>query len=384
MGFRYEKRRNRAMLLERDDIIVWRHSYLRKIKAFKREKKPLVYLDETWVNVGQATSKIWRDTTIRTPKEAFLAGLTTGLKDPTHRGPRFVILHAGGKDGFVNNGKLVFLAKKGTADFHDEMNSQTFEQWFENQLLPNLKKDTGIVMDNASYHGRKVEQVPTDKNRKEGIQIWFNEKGVSFEADMLKIELLTEVAKIKHLYQDHVVYKMAQEKGFTVIRIPPYHCELNPIELVWSQVKRHVAMNNLNYKLNEMPALIDNAFTSVSTVQWSNYCRHVEDIEGEMWTMDALQDDVEPLIIQLSGSSGSDAESVVDDPGEGEGALGQEESQTPHQSSGGSCAAFGGASTSMEMELEQINREGDDSSSVESSRHSEVSGVAVLSTNSSE
>lgn len=313
IGFRFEKRRNKAMLLERDDIIVWRHSYLRKIREFKRKKKPLVYLDETWVSVGQTTSKLWRDTTIHTPKEAFLAGLTTGLKDPTQRGPRFVILHVGGEDGFVEEGKLVFLAKKGTADFHDEMNSSTFEEWFSKQLLPNLKAGTGIVLDNAPYHSRKCEQIPTSKTRKEDIQVWLHEKGVAFAEDSLRKELLQEVSKIKHLYEERVVDKIAKEKGFTVIRLPPYHCELNPIELVWSQVKRHVAMNNTTFNKNEIPALIDKAFEAVSVQHWKNYCKHVEKVEDKMWKMDSLQDNVEPLIVNL-GSSSSEAESDVDSP----------------------------------------------------------------------
>ena len=42
------------------------------------------------------------------------------------------------------------------------------------------------------------------------------------------------------------------------------------------------------------------------TEQWRNYCCHDETEEKTMWNADCLQDDVEPLIIQLmNGSSGS-------------------------------------------------------------------------------
>jgi hypothetical protein len=93
----------------------------------------------TWVYVGQTILKEWRDKTITTPKDAFLAGLTTGLKHPTARGPRFVIVHAGGKNGFINDAKLVSLAKKNSADYRDEMDSERFEKWFQDQLLPNIR-----------------------------------------------------------------------------------------------------------------------------------------------------------------------------------------------------------------------------------------------------
>jgi hypothetical protein len=105
IGFNYDKRSKKALLIERNDIILWRHSYLRKIKRFREEGKDIIYLDETWVNVGQTILKEWCNKTITTPKDVFLAGLTTGLKHPTARGPRFVIIHAGGKNGFINDAK---------------------------------------------------------------------------------------------------------------------------------------------------------------------------------------------------------------------------------------------------------------------------------------
>jgi hypothetical protein len=91
------KTRSKKTLLIERNIILWRNSYLRKIKRFREEGKDIIYLCETWGDAGQTILKAWRDKTIITPKDAFLAGLTTGLKHPTSRGPRFVIFHAGGK-----------------------------------------------------------------------------------------------------------------------------------------------------------------------------------------------------------------------------------------------------------------------------------------------
>jgi hypothetical protein len=54
-----------------------------------------------------------------------------------------------------------------------------------------------------------------------------------------------------------------------------------------------------------MNNLTDNAFDAVSDNQWVNYCKHVEHIKQVMWKADKLQDDVGPLIVQLSGSYSS-------------------------------------------------------------------------------
>ena len=43
----------------------------------------------------------------------------------------------------------VLKSKIGSSDYHDEMNATSFEEWFQEKLLP---ANTLIVMDNASYH----------------------------------------------------------------------------------------------------------------------------------------------------------------------------------------------------------------------------------------
>jgi hypothetical protein len=42
-------------------------------------------------------------------------------------------------------------------DYHQEMNSVVFLEWFEKQLMPALKNPSLVVLDNASYHNVKTE-----------------------------------------------------------------------------------------------------------------------------------------------------------------------------------------------------------------------------------
>jgi transposase len=72
------------------------------------------------------------------------------------------------------------------------MDSRLFETWFENCLLPALPEKAVIVMDNASFHRKS------------------------------KLFDITE--KARHL----------------LIFLPPYSPELNPIENLWSWLKRHL------------------------------------------------------------------------------------------------------------------------------------------------
>ena len=61
----------------------------------------------------------------------------------------------------MNSADLVFQSKKATGDYHDEMKATHFEEWFHDSLLPNLQSNSLIVIDNAPYHSRKHETVPT-------------------------------------------------------------------------------------------------------------------------------------------------------------------------------------------------------------------------------
>jgi hypothetical protein len=64
IGFVYERRGKRSILIERDDIIRWRHNYLRQLKRYRREQRVIVFTDETWINVGQTVNMTWRERSI--------------------------------------------------------------------------------------------------------------------------------------------------------------------------------------------------------------------------------------------------------------------------------------------------------------------------------
>ncbi|XP_072389489.1 uncharacterized protein [Diabrotica undecimpunctata] len=147
---------------------MWQREYLQKIRAYREEKRKIYYLDETWLNAGHTKSKIWVDTTVKTSRQAFLDGLTTGLENPSGKGKILIICHIGSNDGFVPNALWAFESNK-SGDYHELMTGQSFENWFSN-VLPILDDKLIIVLDNASYHSRKIEKIPTNSSKKSDIQ----------------------------------------------------------------------------------------------------------------------------------------------------------------------------------------------------------------------
>lgn len=77
-------------------------------------------------------------------------------------------------------------------------------------------------------------------------------KGEIIDPSLVKSQLLAKVKCLKSQYNKYVIDEYARENNKTVLRLPPYHWELNPIELAWSSVKNYVRMNNTTFKLKDV------------------------------------------------------------------------------------------------------------------------------------
>ena len=201
-----------------------------EIALHRRSGRKIYYTDETWINEGHTRSRVWQDLEIKNSRQAFLDGFSTGLKVPSGKGRRLIITHIGSDSRFLDCGLNVFESKN-TREYHEGMNSEVFEKWFSS-VLDSIEPGSVIIMDNAPYHSRRVERIPTSSWRKCEIIDWLNSKNVKFEPTMLKLQMLDIVKVKKREYIKYAVDEMAQERGVVMLRLPPYHCEINLIELI--------------------------------------------------------------------------------------------------------------------------------------------------------
>ncbi|RZC39542.1 DDE 3 domain containing protein, partial [Asbolus verrucosus] len=93
-------------------------------------------------------------------------------------------------------------------------------------------------MDNASYHSAQTEKIPNTSSNKEEIKEFLQNNDLFFEESYTKKQLL-EVLKTRQFTKKYNVDDMAKERGFQVLRLPPYHCNFNPIEMIWAELKSH-------------------------------------------------------------------------------------------------------------------------------------------------
>ncbi|XP_057657899.1 uncharacterized protein LOC130894889 [Diorhabda carinulata] len=149
-----EKQRETSYLKYSEEIMCWRKSYLWTIKKLQEEGKSIFYLDETWVNEGH-----------------------TGLRAPSGKGRRLIVTHIGSDRGFVMVAYCYLNEKSG--DYHEDMNADVFEEHII-QLLDLIPAGSVIVLDNASYHSRQVENLSTTSWRKQDIINWLIQKNITF------------------------------------------------------------------------------------------------------------------------------------------------------------------------------------------------------------
>ena len=111
------------------------------------------------------------------------------------------------------------------------------------------------IDNNASYQSRNSDSYRKPNWRKQQLIDWLKEKNVTIPDKALRAELWTMAKVEREKYSSKVVDEIAMRAGHTVIRLPPYHCELNPIELAWAAEKNFVAKENSEMKLDSVEKL---------------------------------------------------------------------------------------------------------------------------------
>lgn len=313
MGFKFKKTvQKRSILIERPDIVNWRHKYLRAISRHRASGKSIFYLDETWVDSNLTFKKCWQAEGVH------------GILSNHSSSNRLIVVHIGSDDGFVPGAGLIFKSGTTSGDYHGQMNGTNFEKWVTQKVIPNLKPASVVVMDNAPYHGIQIDKPPTKYATKPTMIEWLSNRGIKCDSSMRKPELFDLIVAHTPSEKVFVIDELLKEKGRTVLRLPPYMCDLNPIELAWAQIKRYLRERNTtgDMSMKRLEQLTREAIESVSPSDWKGFIHHTVRLEEEFWKNDGIQEEaIDRIVISL----GADFDDSDDD----DGSSSEEELATP-------------------------------------------------------
>lgn len=284
-GFEFGKGTRSQHLKEQDHVIAARQRYLRKKRRNRSSGtdtiRPEVYLDESYVNKNHSNDFTW-----------YSGEDGPWVQKPTGKGERLVIINAITKSGWVPGAKLVFKSTRKTGDYHGQMNSDLFKKWFTEMLLPNIPENSLVIMDNAPYHNILSEHSPpTPQCSKKRIREWLEQNHICCSDDCLKSEL-AELLKKMAPVPVYTIDEIAQSHGHEVLRTPPYHPELQPIEICWGVVKNHVA-RKCDFTMIGLNKQLDSGFDKVTAKTCEEIIAKVRKIEDEFWTEDIKADEQE-------------------------------------------------------------------------------------------
>ena len=275
--------------MERTNIVAARIQFLRNIKKYRENGRPIIYTDETFVHSTHTVSKSWQSSKV-------------SLQAPFCRGKRLIDLHAGSKGGFLKGTELVWKAKSSTGDYHDEMNGDNFFKWVKEKLIPHLPPKSVLIIDNAPYYNLQVDKCPTQASRKADIQAWLTRQQIPFGATLLKAELL-QICKQHKPTPSFLLDKILKQYGHDCLRLTAYHAELNSIELIWATMKGYITRRNISFKMTDVIQLTHDAIEAVTEDDWAFSCRHVEEVERKYWDADiAVEAVMEKIVIQVTSS----------------------------------------------------------------------------------
>jgi transposase len=281
-GFTFGKGVRTQRFKEKDHVVVARQRYLRRKRANRKGKgtiRPEVYLDESYVNKNHSKDLVW-----------YYDDDGPWIQKPTGKGERLIIMNAITKDGWVPGAKVTFKSTRKTGDYHGQMNQTMFTKWFEEKLLPNIPARSLIIMDNAAYHNvLSPVSAPTPSCKKEKIRSWLEKNSFPVKEDCLKAELVDILTKVGP-QPTYALDEIANKQGHEVVRTPPYHPELQPIETCWGIVKNEIA-RNCDFTMNNLIQQLESAFDKVSAKTCAGLIRKTRDVEDAFWLDDAAFDE---------------------------------------------------------------------------------------------
>ncbi len=278
-GFEFGKGIRSAQLKESERVVIMRRQYLR-LKRNNRDAKgrtdrPEVYLDESYINKNHSNDNTWYF-----EEDGIIIG------KPTGKGDRLIIVDAITKDGWVPNARLVFKASKKTGDYHANMNWDNFSEWFQEKLLQNIPENSLIIMDNAAYHNVLAEEAfPKKSHSVKRLREWLSNNEIPWTKDMLKTELFELCSRLS-TKPEFLIDTIARKHGHSILRTPPYHPELQPIETCWAIVKNHVAQHN-NCTMKKVRVLLADGFSKVTVKTCQKLIKKVNMQEDTFWIEDS-------------------------------------------------------------------------------------------------
>ncbi|RLN74517.1 hypothetical protein BBJ28_00023260, partial [Nothophytophthora sp. Chile5] len=218
-----------------------RDQYIQRMIRVEAEKRRIVYMDESYIHQNYAR----HDDSLYDPSD-------TNITKAKYKGRRLCFIAA----IIAEDTSITDEERNGVYSAH--LLKQTIDI-FEGGSKP--KTTTGyltliisfvILMDNAKYHITKPSSLPKRNTKKQALQAACDEFLLPYNAVDTKSILWARIASYIDTNVSPIVIDMARSRGHDVFFTPPYHSDLQPIELIWATVKGEIAAEVISQKAGDV------------------------------------------------------------------------------------------------------------------------------------
>jgi hypothetical protein len=200
------------------------------------------------------------------------------------------------------------------------MNSEVFESWLKKCAeIVKIKaawRPAVIVMDNAPYHSRMLQKPPTSSSNKQELLEFMYENKIPIPAKSTNKDLLQTIKNYiygrENEFKIYAAEQICKEAGVEILRLPPYHCELNGIEYVWGNLKHYVRKNaKTGDKIEEIERATKIVLDNMPREKVNSFIEHARKREIEFMEREPIQELIEPFIIPIEDLDSDEDDEVL-------------------------------------------------------------------------
>jgi hypothetical protein len=119
--------------------------------------------------------KSWSDDTVH------------GLLTPVSKQQCLIIIYAGAENDFVSNVLLMWKSHQSEGNYNHHLNQKNYEKWVREKLVPSLRPNSTVVLDNTPCHNIKINKVLNSNSTKQDMRDLLLQEGIRFSYDVLKL-----------------------------------------------------------------------------------------------------------------------------------------------------------------------------------------------------
>ncbi|KAE8912362.1 hypothetical protein PF003_g3359 [Phytophthora fragariae] len=239
-------------------------------------KLPEIYLDESYYKVNHVAGSTW-----------LLKNSPRYI--PSGKGQRYCIVGAGAV--LVKKGKLhaewvpdslkfwPSHYKADDSDYHGNFNGYLFIKWFERlcAVLELRYESCRIHVDDGSYHKVQTNAAPPSNALRADIIEWLRRQGYTAPAHYTRKQLRAVIAQVRPTPINEAVV-MARKYHHEVLYTPPYHPELQPIDMIWGALKNRIALDPAD-TLDDLGDKFGEGLAAITKQEWIGAYKKVQSQE---------------------------------------------------------------------------------------------------------